>query len=171
MVIPPVVLLLLRIVFVILVAFAFQMNLRIDFSMCLENWVEIFAGECIESVDCLWWMGIFTMLILLIHDPGRSLHFLRPSLISFLRDLKLLLYRSFTYLVRVILRYFILFVAIVKGFVSLIYFSVCLSFVLLSIFQLCFSYSNFLWWSLSYSFYKTNLLIFYVWTKRCVIAF
>jgi hypothetical protein len=38
-------------------------------------------------------------------------------------------YRSFTCLVRVTPRYFILFVAIVKGVFSLISFSACLSFV------------------------------------------
>ena len=47
---------------------------------------------------------------------------------SFFGDLKLLSYRSFTCLVRVTPRYFTLFVAIVKGVVSLIYFSACLSF-------------------------------------------
>jgi hypothetical protein len=60
------------------------------------------------------------MLILPIHEDGRSLHFLRFSLISFCRDLKLLSYRSFNCLVRVTPRYFILFVAIVKRVVSLI---------------------------------------------------
>jgi hypothetical protein len=43
--------------------------------------------------------------------------------------LKFLSYRSFTSLVRVMPRYFILFVTIEKGVVSLIYFSACLSFV------------------------------------------
>ena len=54
---------------------------------------------------------------------------LRSSSLSFLRDLKLLSYRSFTCLVRVTPRYFILFVAIVMEVVSLISFSVCLSLV------------------------------------------
>ena len=48
---------------------------------------------------------------------------------SFLRDLKRLSYKSFTCLVRVTPRYFILFVMIVKGVVSLISLSVHLSFV------------------------------------------
>ena len=43
-------------------------------------------------------------------------------------DLKFLSYRSFTCLVSVTPRYFMLFVAIVKGVISLISFSVCLSF-------------------------------------------
>jgi hypothetical protein len=36
------------------------------------------------------------MLILPIHEHGRSFHLLRSSLISFFRDLKFLSYRSFT---------------------------------------------------------------------------
>ena len=54
--------------------------------------------------------------------------FLRSSSISFFRDLKFLSYRSFTCLVSVTPRYFILFVAILKGVVSLTSFSACLSF-------------------------------------------
>ena len=72
-------------------------------------------------------MAIFTMLFLPILEHGRSFHFLRSSLISFLIDLKLLSYRSFTCVVRVIPRYFILFLAIVKGIVYLISFSAFLS--------------------------------------------
>jgi hypothetical protein len=48
---------------------------------------------------------------------GRSFHLLRSS-VSFLRDLEFLSYRSFTCLVGVRSRYFILFVAIVKVVVS-----------------------------------------------------
>ncbi|EDL14313.1 mCG147495 [Mus musculus] len=73
-------------------------------------------------------MAIFTILTLPIHEPGRYFHLMRPS-ISVFRGLKFLSYRSFTCLVRVTPRYFILFVAIVKGVVSLNSFSACLSFV------------------------------------------
>jgi hypothetical protein len=73
-------------------------------------------------------MAIFTILILPIHEHGRSLHFLR-SLVSFLRDLELLSYRSFTCFLRVTPTYFILFLAIVKRVFSLISFSAHLSFV------------------------------------------
>jgi hypothetical protein len=64
-----------------------------------------------------------TILILLIHEHGRSFHLLRSS-ISFFRDLKILSYRFFTSLVRVIPRYFILFVTIVllSLFNELLYF-------------------------------------------------
>jgi hypothetical protein len=68
------------------------------------------------------------ILILQIHEHGKSFHLLRSS-ISFFRDLKFLSYQSFTFLVRVIPSYFILFVTIEKGMVSLISFSPCLSFV------------------------------------------
>ena len=51
--IPPGVLLLLRIVFAILGFLLFQMNLEIALSNCEElNWT--FDGDCIESVDCFW---------------------------------------------------------------------------------------------------------------------
>jgi hypothetical protein len=67
-------------------------------------------------------MAIFTMLILPIHEHGRAFHLLRSSSISFFRDLKFWSYKSFTCLLRVTPRYFILFVPIVKGVVFLISF-------------------------------------------------
>lgn len=63
------------------------------------------------------------MLFLPINGHGEYFHFLRSSLIFFLRDLKFILERYFTYLIRVTPRDFILSVAIVKGAVSLISFS------------------------------------------------
>jgi hypothetical protein len=44
-------------------------------------------------------MPSFTMLILLIHEHGRTLYFLRSPLISFLRNFQFLSYRYFTCLV------------------------------------------------------------------------
>jgi hypothetical protein len=73
-------------------------------------------------------IAIFTILILPVQKHGRSFHLLRSSSISFVTNLKFLSYRSFTCLVRVTPRYFILFVTIVKGVFSLIPFSACLSF-------------------------------------------
>jgi hypothetical protein len=69
------------------------------------------------------------MLILLSHEHGRALYFLRSSLISFLRDSKFLSYTSFTCLVRVTPRYCILFLTIEKGVVSLIFFSAGFTFI------------------------------------------
>jgi len=74
-------------------------------------------------------MANFTMLILLIHKHGRAFQLLISTSISFFNDLKLLSYRSFTCLVRVTPRYFILFVDCTKGVVALISFSVHLLFV------------------------------------------
>jgi hypothetical protein len=78
-----------------------------------------FDGECIDPVDCFQQDGYFTILILPIYDHGRSLHLQRSSWISFFRDLKFLSHRTFTCLVRVTSRYYILFVTIVKSVISL----------------------------------------------------
>ena len=69
---------------------------------------------------------IFTMLILPINE--RSFHLMRSSSISFFRNSMFLTYRSFTCMIGVTQRYFMLFVTVVKGVVSLISFSACLSF-------------------------------------------
>ena len=63
---------------------------------------------------------IFTMLILPIQEHGISLHLFESSLISFISVLQFSTYRSFVSLDRFIPRYFILFVAVVNGSVSLI---------------------------------------------------
>ena len=67
------------------------------------------------------------MLILLTKEHERLFYLLVPSSFSFFKDVKFLLYKSSTCSVRVTLRYFMLFVAIVKGNVSLIFFSAILS--------------------------------------------
>jgi hypothetical protein len=85
------------------------MNLRIALSMSLKNCVGMLIGIALNLYIVFGRMAIFTHLILTSHEHGRSLHFLRSSSISFLGDLKLLSYRYFTCLVRVTLRYFILF--------------------------------------------------------------
>jgi hypothetical protein len=132
MVTPPALLLLFRTVFIIL-GKLFQMNLRIALSMSLKNHVGILMGIALNLWIALGKMAIFTILILPIHEHGKSLHFLRSSLISFLRDLTLLSYRSSTCLINVTPRYFILSQAIVKGGVSLMSLSACLSFVYMKI--------------------------------------
>ena len=98
--IPPEVLLFLRTIFTILrFFFLFQMNLRISLSMCFKNCVGILMGIELNLQNAFGRIAIFKKLILPIHKHGRFLHFLRSSSISFLRDLKLLSYRSFTCLV------------------------------------------------------------------------
>jgi hypothetical protein len=79
-----------------------------------------FDGDCIESVDCFQQDSHFDYINPTNPWSWRSFHLLKSSSISFFRDLKFLSYRSFTSLVRVTPRYFILFVTIVKGVVSLI---------------------------------------------------
>ena len=105
----------------------FQMNLQIALTLWrikLEFWwglhwnCRLLFGK----------MAIFTLLVLSIHEHGRSFQLLRSSLISFFRDLKFLSYISFTSLVRATSRYFILFVTIVKDIIFLISFLACLSF-------------------------------------------
>jgi hypothetical protein len=86
----PTVLLLLRSIFTILGFWPFQMNLRIALPLSLKNYVGILMGIALNLLIAFGRTAIFTMLILSIHEHGRSLHFLRSSLISFLKDLKLL---------------------------------------------------------------------------------
>jgi hypothetical protein len=93
----------------------------------LGTGVRILMGIALNLYIAFSNMAIFTILTTPIHEHGISFHLLK-SLISFFRDLKFLSYRTFTCLVRVIPRYFILFVTIVKGVVSLISFLACLSF-------------------------------------------
>jgi hypothetical protein len=77
-------------------------------------------------------MAIFTTIIMPIKKHGRYFHLLRSSSISLFRDLNYIIhknfYKFFTCLVRVTPRFFILFVAIVKGVISLVSFSTHLSF-------------------------------------------
>ena len=105
----PEIILLLRIFFDILGFLLFQMNLSIALSTYMRN-VGILMGIALILYIAFCKMANFIILILPIHEHGRLFHLLRPSLISFLRDLKFLSYRSFTSLVRVTPKYFILFV-------------------------------------------------------------
>jgi hypothetical protein len=104
------------------------MMLNIFLPRSVKNCVKILKGIVLHLYITFGRMAIFTMLILLIHGHGRPFYCLIPS-ISFFKDLKFLSYRSFTCLSRATPRYFILFVAVVKGVVSLISFSTHLSFV------------------------------------------
>ena len=74
-------------------------------------------GPCWLSIL---YIVIFTILILPIQEHGISLHLLVSSLISFIRVLQFSAYRSFVSLGSFIPRYFILFVAVVNGSVSII---------------------------------------------------
>ena len=95
----------------------FQMNLRTALSVSLKNCVGILMGISLNLWIAFVCMANFAMLILPVPEHGRCFSLLWSS-ISFLRDLKFFSNRSFTCLIRVTPRYFILFVAIVKGVVS-----------------------------------------------------
>jgi hypothetical protein len=69
-------------------------------------------------------MDILAVRILPIHKHGRSFHFLVSS-ISLSNILRFYSSRSFTCLFRIAPRYFILFEAVLKDVVSLIFFLVC----------------------------------------------
>jgi hypothetical protein len=117
------VLLLFRILLAILGFLFFHAELRIVLSISVKNCVKILMGIVLNLQIAFGKMVIFTMLTLPIPEQGGSFHLLIFSLISFFRYLKLLSYRSFTS------RYFMLFVTIVKGVVSLASFSASLSLV------------------------------------------
>jgi ABC-type Co2+ transport system permease subunit len=93
MVIPPEVLLLLRIVFGILGFLLFQMNLQIALSSSVKNSVGMLMGIALNLWIAFGKIAIFTILTLIIHEHGRPVHLLRSCLISFFRDLKFLSYR------------------------------------------------------------------------------
>ena len=131
MVIPLAFLLLLRIVFTLLDFFSrwiwelfFPSLWRIVLGFFFFGW----GLHWICRLLLVGW-SFFTILILSIHLEHGSLFHLLRSLISFLRDLKLLSYQSFTCLVRITPRYFILFVAIMKRVYFIISFSSCFLFV------------------------------------------
>ena len=117
---PPEVPLLYRIDLTILGFLLFHLKLSIVLSRFVKNFAVIFYGYCIESVNCNIDFGkiaIFTILPVQEHE--RSFHFLMSFWISFFEDFKFLSYRSSSFLVRVTPRYFMLFVAIAKGVISL----------------------------------------------------
>ena len=93
---------------------------------CLFNVYEElccnFDGDCIQTLDCFGRMAIFTILILPIHEYGRSLHTLIWLWIFNIQ--------AFTFLVRVTARYFVLFEAMLKDTISLFSILLCLSFVI-----------------------------------------
>jgi len=81
-VIPQEVLLLLRIVVAIIGFLLFQMNLQIVLSNSLKNWIGILMGSSLNLYIAFGEMAIFTILILQIHEHGKSFHLLRSSSIS-----------------------------------------------------------------------------------------
>ena len=77
MVISPEVLLLLRIVWAILDMCIFHKELRIDLPISVNNCIGILMGIAFNLCIYFSKMAISTMLILPIHEHGRSFHLLR----------------------------------------------------------------------------------------------
>ena len=110
----------------------------LGFYFSIWSWVSFFRGLWRVLLG-FWWALHWICKLFLVQLPfllslstkehGRCFYFLLSSSISFFKALKLLSNRSFTCLVRVTPRYFMLFVAMVKGDVSLISISASLSFV------------------------------------------
>ena len=88
-----------------------------------------FDGDCIESVDCFWQDSHFYNVY--PANPWAWEIFLSSEIFFnfFLQRFEVLIIQIFHFLVRFTPRYFILFVTIEKGVVSLISFSACLFFV------------------------------------------
>ena len=107
----------------------FHMKLIIVLSRSVKNFVGILREIALNLYIIFGRTALFTMMILPIQEHGRSFHFLVSSSISFFKPLMVLSHRSFTSLVTVTPRYFMLFVEIMKCEVSLISLSASLSFV------------------------------------------
>ena len=90
----------------------------------MKNTVGSLIGIALNLLIALGSIVILTILILPIHEHGIFLHLFVSSLISFINVLWFSIYRSFVSLGRYIPKYFILFVAMVNGIVSLISLSV-----------------------------------------------
>ena len=97
----------------------FHINLLI-FLVSVKDVLCIFIGNTPNLYTDFGRVAIFTILTLLIHEVGMSFYFLKCFSIFFFRDLKFSLQRSFTALVRFIIRNLIAFDAVVNGNVSMI---------------------------------------------------
>ena len=98
----------------------FHTNCEIICSSSLKNTVGSLIGIALNLQIAQGSTLIFTILILPIHEHGIFLHLFVSSLISFISVLYFSIYRSFVSLGSFIPKYFILFIAMVNGIVSLI---------------------------------------------------
>ena len=112
--IPPAPFFFLKIALAIQGLLCYHTNCEIFYSSSVKNATGSLIGIALGSIV------IFTMLILPIQEHGISLHLFVSSLISFISVLEFSADRSLGSLGRFIPRYFILFVAMVNGSVSLI---------------------------------------------------
>ena len=118
--IPPAPFFFLKIALAIQGLLCFHTNCEIFSSVSLENAIGSLIGIALNLWIALGSIVIFTMLILPIQEHGIPLNLFVSFLISFISVLYFSAYRSLTSLGRFIPRYFILFVAVVSGSVSLI---------------------------------------------------
>ena len=102
----------------------FLTNFEIIWSISVKNATGSLIGIALNLQIALGSILIFSILILLIHEHDIFLHLFVSSLISFISVLQFSICRSFVSLGRFISKYFILFVAMVNGIVSLISLSV-----------------------------------------------
>ena len=97
-----------------------QINCKTFCSNSVENAIGNLIGIALNLQIALGSIIIFIILILPIQEHGICLHLFVSSLISFISVLLFSEYRSFASLGRFIPKYFILFVAMVKGIVVFI---------------------------------------------------
>ena len=86
----------------------------------MKSAIGSLLGAALKLQIALSSIVVFTVLILPLQEHGIALHLFVLSLISFMSVLKFSEYRSFASIGRFIPRYFILFVVMVSGIVSLI---------------------------------------------------
>jgi hypothetical protein len=95
-VIPPALLVLLRIVLAIQYLLYFRVNFGIDFSISVKNDFGLVMGITLKMHIAFGSIAIFTILILPIHIHGRPFHLLVSSSISFYTVFKFPLWSSLT---------------------------------------------------------------------------
>ena len=98
----------------------FQRQICLLFQVFLDFLVGSLIGIALNLQIALGSILIFTILILPIREHGLFLHLFVSSLIYSISVLQFSIYRSFVSLGRFIPKYFILFIAMVNGIVSLI---------------------------------------------------
>ena len=117
--------------------FWFHINFRMICSASVKNSIKMLTGNTLNLYIGLGSMNILTILILPTHE-----HLFVSSSISFLNVLYFSVYRSFTFLVKFIPRYFILFDVTLNGivfwqFVSLIVHYFCIEMQKIFVYWFC----------------------------------